>query len=177
MINTNNQNNDNNNNLVARTNDKPVQSILKIAKDENGFIELTKLKLNDVGDVIPVVEKTQASLKRALRENFTSSLIPEIDAGITETYNQALEESKQDIQQHFNNRLVEINNAMAGFKQRSIERQKQYLNTEKVEKPSIWATPIDIYNIGEVQEGSLGGNENSSTVDSNKVNKGQSFDI
>lgn len=163
---------------IVDTNDKPVkQGVSKITKDENGLIAIQQFKLNDNQQMVESVKMTAQSFHRALAENIASSYVAEIDTILQAVISDAQQQAELNARQHLTNRLGEINNLVADFKQQSIERQKQYLNTDEIEKPSIWATPIDIYNLGEVQEGSLGGNENSSTVDSNKVNKGQSFDI
>ena len=155
--------------IVETNNNKPVkQGVSKITKDENGLIAIQQLKLDNNQQMIESIRLTASSFHRALVENIASSYIAEIDTILQAVISNAQQQAEVNASQHLTNRLGEINNLVADFKQRSLERQKQYLNVEKVEKPSIWATPIDFYNIGEVQESSLGG-EDSSTVETEVI--------
>ena len=56
-------------------------------------------------------------------------------------------QTEKNARQHLTNRLREINNLVADFKERSIKRQKEYICFKK-EEPSICTTPIDFYNMG-----------------------------
>ena len=163
--------------IVESNNDKPVkQGISKIVTDENGLIAIQELKLNDNEELIQSFRLTGTSLNRALIENIASSYIAEIDTILKATLEDAQRQAEENARQHLTNRLGEINNLVADFKERSLERQKEYISPKK-DEPSIWATPIDFYNMGEPIEGdgSLGGD--SSTVETEAVDEEQSFDI
>lgn len=160
---------------IVENNNKPVkQGVSKITKDENGLIAIQQLELNDNQEMVEFIKLTTESFHRAITENLTNSLVAEIDTILQAVVKDVQAQAEQNARQHLTNQLGGINNLVADFKERSMERQKQYL-IPKEEKPSIWAAPIDFYNMGEIEKGSLG--DDNSTVESEVVDEEQSFDI
>lgn len=162
---------------VVDDSEKPARrGVTKITKDNNGLISIQSIEMNDNQELIERVRLTVSSVHRALVENHTQSDVALIDTIIKAMVEDAKRQAVENANIHLRNRMAEINESVAAYKQKNLEIMKQYL-TPKETKPSLWDIPIDIYNMGEPIEGdgSLGGD--SSTVETEIVDEEQSFDI
>lgn len=137
--------------LVKVVSDNPQvdatrQGITKVSKDDNGLLLLNSIELNDNNQMIERVRLTAHSLNRALIENISASNIALIDQIIKAVIADAQNQADKNTRQHLSNRLGQVGDMVASYKQNNIEVMKQYLVPQSIEgDTSIWDSPINFY--------------------------------
>ena len=85
----------------------------------------------------------------------------------------AQKQATANSQQHLKNRLGEINNAVAEFKQVNINVMKDYMMPSKVEgEADLWDEAIDFYNLGDEPVVSLGEEVKAEEVKEDYIDSG-----